>query len=448
MAAPLAPVACLRMCDFVKMRSTTFHTPVKVPPMITKTTLRLVSALLLCCCLSGMVVPAYARSNDGGLLVESLDGPVTDNEIQSFVAVAQTLQPAATGNGSEWAQGHSGENLKALALVYEIAPRKEILDTMVSFCDTLLSQRNDLLPAPAGQRIVWTGRIDPVWPNRPDAAPIETGGEQGDPVGHLANCAKQILRTPALHHQTVSNGDPFHFGATYLQRAKTYIAQADKTVDEHILRSLLNLSANQHMSFAANSPYQTGKPVPWNQQMMFSYAFANLAEAHQLLKDDPARVKRYDQIVRANVDWFFNNGLTSYTDKEGRPAYDWAYALPNRAGEDSNHGSLDVAGLYRLYQSGRYGISAAQMAPIANSVFDVMRLGDHHYAGRLNGSTGTGHGSDTNYLRSGYLFTALFRDDAYATMMNDSGIQAGSRTNRIDAYSRFLWVKHQRAVSK
>ncbi|OHX19776.1 hypothetical protein [Chromobacterium sphagni] len=390
---------------------------------------------------------ACASAQAAAMTVDSLDGPVTQNEIQSFVDFAQGLQAGASNVGNEWAQGHSGENLKAMALVYDIAPRQALLDKMVSFCDALLSERNDILPAPAGQRVIWTGRVDPVWPNQPDVSPIQTGGEQGDPVGHLGNCARQILKTTAVYNQKVAGGDPFRFGATYLLRAKTYLSEADKTVDQHILKSLVKLSDGNRMYFAANAPYKGGLPVPWNQQMMFDYGFLNLAQAHELLKDDPARVKRYDQIVQANLDWFLQSGLTRYTDKAGRPAYDWGYTMPDTSGEDNSHGSLDTAGLYRLYHSGRYGLQAAQLVPIANTVLDVMRLGDRHYAGRLNGTTGAGNSKDTNYLRSGYMLTAPFQAAAYYTMMSDAGIQDGSATSRIDAYSRFLEVKSVRAAA-
>lgn len=391
---------------------------------------------------------ACAHAQAAAMTVDSLDGPVTRNEIQSFVDYAQGLQPGASNVGNEWAQGRSGENLKAMALVYDIAPSQPLLDKMVSFCDALLSERNDIAPAPTGQRVIWTGRIDPVWPNTPDVSPIQTGGEQGDPVGHLASCARQILKTSAIYDQKVAGGDPFLFGATYLQRAKTYLREADKTVDQHILKSLLKLSDGKLMYFAANAPYKGGQPVPWNQQMMFGYGFLNLAQAHELLRDNPSLVKRYDQILQANLDWFLQSGLTRYTDKAGRSAYDWGYTLPDTSGEDNSHGSLDTAGLYRLYQSGRYGLKAAQLAPIANTVLDVMRLGDRHYAGRLNGTTGAGNSKDTNYLRSGYLFTSLFQPSAYYTMMSDAGIQDGSTTSRIDAFSRFLAVKAARAAGK
>ncbi len=376
------------------------------------------------------------------MVIDSLDGPVTKDEIQSFISYTQTLNPVPTNENNEWVQGHSGENLKAMALVYEIAPKKEILNKTVSFCDTLLSIRNDL----SGKRVIWTGRVDPVWPNQPNANPIQTGGEQGDPVGHLATCAKQILQTCAIYNKVVPDGNPHHFGKTYLERAKRYVIEADKTVDQHILKSLLTLRNGKHMYFSNTSPYKTGLPVPWNQQMMLNYGFMNLAQAHELLNDAPERVKLYDQIVKFNIDWFFKDGVSLYTDKAHLPADDWGYSVSKKTAEDCNHGSLDVAGVYRLYASGRYGIHVQQLTPIANTVRDVIPLGKQQYAGRLNGASGTGNSIGTHRLRSGYLFMALFKPEAYQHIMTDAGLNSGNSTNRIDVYSRFLWVKHERST--
>jgi hypothetical protein len=50
-----------------------------------------------------------------------------------------------------------------MGLVYEITGDTAILDQMISFCDAVLSERNDLAPDPVGQYVIWTGRIDPVF---------------------------------------------------------------------------------------------------------------------------------------------------------------------------------------------------------------------------------------------------------------------------------------------
>ncbi|KAJ1958411.1 hypothetical protein EC988_000315 [Linderina pennispora] len=372
------------------------------------------------------------------MTVESFDGPVTKRELDSFKTGMQVLKPS-TSSANEWAQGKSGENTKALGMMYEISNDVAILNKMITFCDTVLSIRNDM---GKGCKI-WTGRVDPVWVNcnsKTDGK-VGTGGEQGDPVGHLGYCARLILNTKSILNSQVPDKDPHNYGKTYLDRAKTYVKQADKAVDDHILKSLLDVSRNKRQYFSKASVYKSGGTVPWNQQMMFNYGFMNLAIAHELLGDNPGKVKLYDSLVKASVDWFFTT-IKAKKDKKGNPAYDWGYAPDKLSGEDNNHGSLDTAGFSRLYASDRYAITKAQMEPFANTVVDVMTLGKNKFSGRVNGSTASGHASSTNYMRSGYLLMAEFRPEAKKEMFG-ADLQVGKATGSTDQFSRCMWVKHR-----
>ena len=51
------------------------------------------------------------------MVVSSFTGPVTRSEIASFKAYIATLAPAADNIGNNWAQGTSGEQLKAMGMV-------------------------------------------------------------------------------------------------------------------------------------------------------------------------------------------------------------------------------------------------------------------------------------------------------------------------------------------
>ncbi|HEX2919331.1 MAG TPA: hypothetical protein VHN81_12485, partial [Edaphobacter sp.] len=254
--------------------------------------------------------------------VSSLDGPVTRSETDSLLAYISQMEPAASNEKNAWSYGTSGQAVRALSLLYVMnqgadldkkrldpALDRHIIDQMVRFCDAELAERNDLAPAPTGQHMIWTGRVDPAWPNSLAKDPLSTGGEQGDMVGNLGNCAVTILHTRALWNTAVGVGDPHHFGVTYLDRARTYVRQADFAIDPHILNGLLDLSHNNHQYFAGGSPYKGGTPVPWNQVMMFNYGFQMRSTAHTLLRDDAARARRYHQIVADNITWFFTEGV-------------------------------------------------------------------------------------------------------------------------------------------
>jgi hypothetical protein len=73
-------------------------------------------------------------------------------------------------------------------------------------------------------------------------------------VGNLGNCAVTILNTRPLWNKTVPTGDPHHFGATYISRARTYVKQADFAIDHHILGGLLDLSRDNHQYFQSHRP--------------------------------------------------------------------------------------------------------------------------------------------------------------------------------------------------
>ncbi|KAI8318292.1 hypothetical protein GQ54DRAFT_300542, partial [Martensiomyces pterosporus] len=308
----------------------------------------------------------------GRLPVDSLDGPVSKNDIATFKAFIKGLTPS-DASANEWAQGHSGENTKALGLVYEISKDVEVLDRMLTFCDKVVSIRNDKSPKGC---TIWTGAKDPVWVNctKKLDGKVYTGGEQGDPVGHLGNCARLILSTPAIWDKAVPDNDPHNYGRTYLLRAKTYVKEADEAIDGHIIKSLLDTSRQGKQYFSAENPYKGSTPVPWNQQMMFNYGFYNMAIAHEILRDDPQRAAKYHQIVQDSIDWFF--AITKpQKDKKGNEAYLWYYAPPATYMEDSSHSSLDMAGFSRLYASGKYNLTAEQLKPFAYTVIDNIILG-------------------------------------------------------------------------
>ncbi len=390
-----------------------------------------------------------ASTSPAQISVDSFDGPVTSNEVATFKTYINTLQPAVWPNvgdmANEYGQGHSGESIKALGLMYEITGDTAILDRMIYFCDVLLTERNDILAAPYGQHTMWTGTITPDWISS-QTDPNATGNApDGDCVGHLAYCARLILQTPSLLNVAVPEGDVYGHGMTYGQRAATFIAEGDFTYSHLLFTNILNLANGNEYYFSATSPYMTNSVVPWNQQMMFSYGLQNLAGAHAILNDNPSLVTQYDGDVQANLNWFFNSSTTkqTYTDAAGNSAYNWAYNPSGNAGEDSNHGALDVAGYYRAYLINRYGVTQAQMEPFANMYCDVMMLGPKFFAGRVDGTNGTGHGSPTSYVRSANLFLADLRPDKYYDLVG-ADLTAGGTTTSMDTFSRFAWAKNQR----
>jgi hypothetical protein len=306
------------------------------------------------------------------MLIENLGGPVSTNEIAAFRAFMQTQPADGDNNHNNWVYGNGGKNIEALGMVYEISGDREILDQMIRFADAALASRND----PATGRMIWTGRRELAWPNKPaDAADAASASsESGDVIGHIGYCAKLILQSPAFWTNRVAIGDRNGFGATYRERAQTYIREMDRSIDTFMLPNFVSVTESNHYrwpdtdKFGALGPRNEtgrGKPVPWNQQTMISGGFLRLAECHELLNDDPVRVKKFYDIVGANIDWFLGD-LHPY-ERDGHTVYDWGYSL-GRKGEDVPHGGYDIWGLCRAFETGKFDIPAATMTNFANTL--------------------------------------------------------------------------------
>jgi hypothetical protein len=87
------------------------------------------------------------------------------------------------------------------------------------------------------------------------------------------------------------------------------------------------------------------------------------------------------------------------------------------------------------------------MTPFANMLIDVMTLAPNTFAGRVDGTSGSGLAAETKDLRSGYLLLAEFRPDAYLAIVSADLVEGGT-TTRVDLFSRFLWAKNQRARAR
>ncbi|KAJ1957499.1 hypothetical protein GGI12_005011 [Dipsacomyces acuminosporus] len=308
---------------------------------------------------------------------------------------------------------------------------------MLTYIDQLLALRNDKSP---NRCPIWTGTNDPVWVdcNETFNGTAGTGGEQGDYFGHLGYSARLVLQSPSLWDQEVPDQDPFSNGRTYLERAETYIREADLSVDEHVLKSQLDLSNQNRQYFNSSNLYKPGLAVPWNQQMMFNYAFSNLALAHELLCSGSERVAKYTGLVQTSVDWFFSI-VKTYNTTKGNTAYLWTYSVAQpRDIEDNNHAHLDNEGFSRLYALGKYGLAMEKLVPFAYTITDNIIRGHKDYAGKIDGTDGTKNGAPTKYLRSGNLLTAEYLPSAFDRYVMDINPQ---NISRIDIFARLLWLK-------
>lgn len=190
--------------------------------------------------------------------------------------------------------------------------------------------------------------------------------------------------------------------------------------------------------------YKPNGPAPWNQLFMITNGLIRLTTCHILLKDQPARIKKYNEIVRPNLDWFLSF-VTPDTSAFNTPVYQFDYAMNSRS-EDANHFAYDVEGLWIAYNTGRYGIKFKDLVPFANTYVDVIlakKQPNGKFIGMLNGKSTTGNMGGDNYVRDEYFYLADFRPDKFEEMVSINQ-KADKVANFLPATARILWQKNRR----
>ncbi len=374
------------------------------------------------------------------MTIQNLSGPVTSTEISSFKTFMQGRSAPATNTyDNTLADGTAGMEAEALGLMYEVTNDPALLNQMIQYADQFLALRND---TNTGQ-IMWDGARDPVWLTKATNSSQAgyAGCENNDIVGHIAYCAKLILESPSLWNATIPAGDPHGYGATYYQRARTYITQMDFTQDAYMLKWFIKTNNFQIVAPTSSAWVAENENVnAYNRQMMFLNGFQRLSECHQILGDNPARVTEYDGIVKAAVNIFIG-ALQPYTTNS-LPVYNWTYAPGSGGSEDNTlHSTYDVWGMTRAWTSGQYGISNSVMVPFANTLQQVMNVSTNHISYYVNGTSSPN--SPRNFIYPGWMPIANFGPCTFQIMAN-MDIAQGSQASTAIYEALILWVKNAR----
>ena len=414
----------------------------KRPGQLNMPVMRIFLRLTGGCLLFGLLL-ATGRA---GMTLQSLYGAVTATETASFKTfMAGETPPAGQTYDNTIADGTAGMEAEALGLMYEVTNDSAGLSQMIQYADRFLALRNDTNTG----TVMWDGKREPVWLTKPptnsdgsvNSQAGYAGCENNDIVGHIAYCAKLILESPWLWNATVPGGDPDTNGATYIQRAETYITQMDRVQDAYMLKWFINTNDYQ-ITAPTNAAWTAeGQSVTaYNRQMMFLNGFQRLSECHQLLGDSPARVAEYDAIVIAAMNGFIAS-LQPYATN-GISVYNWTYAPGSGGSEDNTlHSTYDLWGVTRAWASGRYGLGHAALVPFANTLQYVMNVSTNHISYYVNGTSSPN--SARNFIYPGWLPVANFGASTYAIMANMNIAQGSQASTAIfDAIN--LWVKNAR----
>jgi len=394
---------------------------------------------LFFCLVASFVFFLTTGALQASMTIQSLNGAVTETEISSFTNFMAGETPADTALGNVIADGTSGMEAEALGMMYEVTNMPVLLNQMIACSDDFLSLRNNT----NNGQIMWDGLRDPVWltyaATNADAG--YAGSENNDTAGHIAYCAQLILETPSLWNVTVPDGDPYGNGATYYERAQTYIAQMDYTQAAYMLKWFIQPGTDLIVAPTNAAWVALNENVnAYNRQMMFLNGFQRLSECHQLLGDNPALVTLYDGIVKAQVDVLLAGQTTTTTN--GHLVNNWDYAPGDGSDEDNTlHSTYDIWGLTRAWAGGRYGLTNASMVPFANTLQYVMNVSTNHISYYVDGSS-TGQ-SIRNFIYPGWMPISDFSPATYAIMAN-MDIAQGSQASTAIYDAMILWVKNAR----
>lgn len=398
------------------------------------------------------------------LVIDSLDGEVTQNEVDTFISnVSATAIPTAewtaTVTHNQLADGKGGMTLEGINYMAEItadipslsAEHTQLLNLAIKWNDAWLTHRNDL---PLGEgRVMWTGNVEPVWPpNCPTCTnPTYYESEVGDTIGHMAFTAYNILKTPSIWNNTVPDGDPNNFGTTYLARAKTYVTMLEFSLSNSFTPYFIDPNTLLIHRPSTAQGYQSGfhNVNAWNVQMMLLNAYWRLAQCHVILGDNPSLATKYKTIVQKTTDMFVQNAQP-LTAPDGTAVFDWGYCnfgdcTGRLTGEQIGvHGSYDMWGLARAYSSGYTTVPTAQQMKtyadtlVHETTLSIDSAGAATYAGFNDRCCST---QTYNYLPYGFIFLTPYNTDVYRPAAH-ADINSGRQANDPGLTAGVLWAKH------
>ncbi len=382
----------------------------------------------------------FARAK---MVLDGLDGDVTTNELASFIKAINALPAPPTDNiGNTMVyEAAGGARLHGLQTFYSFTQDRRALDRAIAWSDAFLKARND----PATGRIVWTGQRELCWPNKAtnDVYALYSGTENGDVIEHIVNTAKLILENPPLWPQ-IAPRDTCGFGLTYLDRAKTYVRECQRSVETTIVPWYVrDTKAGYRLYHPDSRAYWKScvskGPVPWNQQQFIVGGLLRLAQCHRLLNDGNTNIAYFEKITGDAASWFFSSSML--VSEKGRICYDWGYDLTRDIAfepEDTGHSFYDVY-VMRAY-SANLGPDRTNMQRLINTARFVMNIGTNRFSGLVNGTTTTDR-PERKYLNYEWIELSVLDHRLY-TLLGNAVLASHQYFDDVPVEAAMLYAKH------
>jgi len=398
--------------------------------------------LITSVCIVYLGAENVVRAEDRDMMLEGVDGDVTTNEYRSFIDKLNYLPPPPTSNiGNLMVDEKDGARLHGMQTFYSFTHDRRDLDMGIVWSDAFLHARND----PTNGRIIWTGQRDLCWPNKEtnDVQALHVGSENGDVIEHIVNTARLILEDPGVWNQTAPP-DPFGFGATYLDRAKTYVRECQRSAETTIVPWFVRSTGDGYRLYHPDSPGYfnccgDSGPVPWNQQQSLVGALLRLAQCHRLLNDGNTNIAYYEKITADAAAWFFASTLP--VSAHNRVCYQWTYVAPRDPAdwpEVTTESDYDMF-IFRAFQA-NLGPTRLQMQRLINTARFVMYLGTNRIAGKVDG-TSNAERHDRQFLEFEWIEMSVL-DREFYHLVADTVLTSHEYWNNLAVEAAVLSAKH------
>jgi len=388
-----------------------------------------------------------AQAEDRDMVLEGLDGDVTTNEYRSFIDKLNFLPSPPTSNiGNLMVDEKDGARLHGMQTFYSFTHDRRDLDMAIAWSDAFLHARND----PTNGRIIWTGKRDLRWPNKDanEVQALHAGAENGDVIEHIVNTARLILEDPAVWNLPAPP-DRFGFGATYLDRAKTYVRECQRSAETTIVPWFVRSIRDGYRLYHPDSPAYfkccgDSGPVPWNQQQAIVGGLLRLAQCHRLLHDGNTNTAYYEKITADAANWFFSSALA--VSAHDRVCYQWTYVAPRDPAdwpEVTTESDYDMF-IFRAFQA-NLGPTRLQMKRLINTARFVMYLGTNRIAGKVNG-TSNAERHERQFLEFEWIEMSVL-DREFYHLVADTALTSHEYWNNIAVEAAVLSAKHYWATT-
>jgi chitodextrinase len=366
--------------------------------------------------------------------IDSLNGPVTQNEINAYKKWAQGINLSSSYNPSErvMAYGSDSKKCNGLGLMYELTHDKTFLDALLKYTDRFLNLRNDSVTG----TFEWTGKRELIW--HPEDT--NSGVADGLIVAKIAYAAQLILQNPSLWDQTVPDGNKFLYGLTYKDRALKYIQEMEATESTFLFKWYVR-DSDKHIVFPDDPRFDggftPGGEAPYNQKWMILYGKMRMAKCYELL-GNTTMAKKYRDVVQANLNLYASQMYPA--TYQGHDAYIWYYPVNNtRYIEDCGHAGMGIVSMHAMDLMGGY-TGFPDRTKMGNAIlYAVYKPSTDQWNHNVAGTNSTWYKGPENWV----ILMSRFVPDLYLTAGNDM-IKEGQATSDPDGNAYILWCKNAR----